>query len=168
MNLSKSLIFSALVLVSSNALADFNFCNKTDAKIVSIAFGNYKDDKVQTRGWFNIAKDTCVTILKGDITKEPSNLFYFYGESDDRKLLWEGKNELCVKYPGPFTFSDASGECKSGLKKKFRLVTADDHKDYTINLTNKEDKSFSSQDQGESFGLDLFEGVTEENFSSDQ
>lgn len=150
----KLLIKSAIIssaIIPALGFADLIVCNKSDIQTASVATGLYKDNTIETKGWFNIEKDTCAIVYKGDLTKLDSNIGYLHGTSADNKVIWTGSKKLCTKKPGPFTYADSEGLCKSGKKVGFVEATFDDAENYTIDLLNEKEAGFIGQNYNESF-----------------
>lgn len=139
-NFAQALVLGAALLGSTSAFADFNVCNNSDKEEVFVAFGYHDANAISSRGWFKIEEGNCAKVYEGDLTKVDSNLFYVYGLSSDQRMEWKGKHDLCVKLPGPFEYKDAAKKCESGETRKFRRITADDRKNFTISLDGKEEK----------------------------
>lgn len=138
--LAQALVLGAALLGSTSALADFNVCNNSKFDEVFVAFGFHDEGAISSRGWFKVEEGNCAKVYEGDLTKADSNLFYVYGLSSDQKVEWKGKHKLCVKIPGPFEYKNAAKKCKSGEKRSFRRITADDKKNFTISLDGKKEK----------------------------
>lgn len=137
-------------LIPALGFSDLIVCNKSDVQTASVATGLYKNSTIETKGWFNIEKDTCAIIYKGDLTKLDSNIGYIHGTSADNKVVWTGTKELCTKTPGPFTYADSEGLCKSGKKVGFLEATFDDAENYTLDLLNEKESGLIEKNYSES------------------
>ncbi len=81
-----------LTLGAQPAFAKLELCNATASR-VGIALG-YRDKKGwATEGWWNIASQTCETILRDRL---PSQFIYVYAVDYDRGGEWTGKEFMCV------------------------------------------------------------------------
>lgn len=75
------------------ALADFRLCNKTKSR-VGVALG-YKDGEVWvTEGWWNIAANSCETLLRGGLV---ARYYYVYAIDYDHGGEWGGKAFMCTR-----------------------------------------------------------------------
>ena len=125
----------SVLLAASPASADLKLCNSTSSRI-GVAVG-YQDKKGwATEGWWNIAAQTCETLLKGPV---PSRFIYVHAIDYDRGGEWAGTNFMCTQdrtfhIPGVH-------ECpKRGYKRSgFFEVDTGEAKDWTIRLTDPDD-----------------------------
>jgi uncharacterized membrane protein len=121
-----------LGLMPAAALADLKLCNATAGRI-GVAIG-YQDTKGwATEGWWNIASQTCETLLKGTLS---SRFYYVHAIDYDRGGEWAGTNVMCTD-DKTFTIR-GSQECqRRGFKRTgFFEVDTNDAKDWTIRLTD--------------------------------
>src|SRR5262245_39494873 len=82
----------AMSATAGPALADLELCNATSSRI-GVAVG-YQDPKGwATEGWWNIASQTCETLLKG---KLGSRFYYVHAVDYDRGGEWGGTNMMCT------------------------------------------------------------------------
>jgi uncharacterized membrane protein len=78
---------------SGAALADFRLCNKTKSR-VGVALG-YKDGEVWiTEGWWNIAANSCETLMRGTLV---ARYYYVYAIDYDHGGEWGGKAFMCTR-----------------------------------------------------------------------
>jgi uncharacterized membrane protein len=125
-----TLVLTALAAAAGPAAAELKLCNTTPSRI-GVALG-YKDTKDwATEGWWNIASQTCETLLKGAL---PSRYLYVHAVDYDRGGEWAGTNVMCTDDKS-FTIRGA-GECqKRGFRKSgFFEVDTGDARDWTIRL----------------------------------
>ena len=88
-----SLALSAGLLLSATvAHADLKLCNITSSR-VGVAIGYQDKTGWATEGWWNIASQTCETLLKGAL---PSRYVYVHAVDYDRGGEWGGKNDMCT------------------------------------------------------------------------
>lgn len=163
--MNMKLLFLASIIFSTSSFADLKFCNKTKKDSLTVALARYKDKKILAKGWYNIDKDKCVVLYKGDLTKADSNIYYFYAEAKDGEAVWEGEKKLCVKKPGPFEFKNSETGCKLIEKERYREFTTDDKKDISINLILPKGGSAGfTKSQGDSENLEINDGFAEDQY----
>lgn len=119
------------VLAAAPALADLKLCNATSSRI-GVAIG-YQDGKGwTTEGWWNIASQTCETLLKGTLS---SRFYYVHAIDYDRGGEWAGNSQMCT-VDKSFTIRGTQDCQKRGYKRTgFFEVDTNDAKDWTIRLT---------------------------------
>jgi len=122
----------ALGVSAGPALADLKLCNATSSRI-GVAIG-YQDGKQwTTEGWWNIASQTCETLLKGSLS---SQYYYVHAVDYDRGGEWVGTNQMCTTDKS-FTIRGTQDCPKRGYKRTgFFEVDTNDAKDWTIRLTD--------------------------------
>jgi uncharacterized membrane protein len=81
-----------LGLMSHPALADLKLCNSSASRI-GVAIGYQDGDGWTTEGWWNIASQTCETLLKGTLS---SRYYYVHAVDYDRGGEWAGTNLMCT------------------------------------------------------------------------
>ena len=133
-----SLVAGAAVLQVAGAMpaaADLKLCNTTAGR-VGVALG-YQDDKGwATEGWWNIASQSCETLLKGGV---PSRFLYVYAVDYDRGGEWAGTNFMCT-IDKTFWIRDVKDCEQSGRRRTgFFEVDTGAAKDWTIRLSDPED-----------------------------
>lgn len=124
----------ALVLMGlapAAALADLKICNATSSRI-GVAVG-YPDAKGwATEGWWNIASQTCETLLKGTLA---SRYYYIHAVDYDRGGEWAGTNYMCTA-DKVFTIRGEQDCQRRGYRRTgFFVVDTNDAKDWTVRLT---------------------------------
>ena len=97
------LIAPLFVFSAASAQADLKLCNSTSSRI-GVAVGYHDQNGWATEGWWNIASQTCETLLKGAV---PSRFVYVHAVDYDRGGEWAGKNFMCtagqiVRDPGGY------------------------------------------------------------------
>jgi uncharacterized membrane protein len=119
------------------AYADLKLCNATSSRI-GVAIG-YQDPKGwATEGWWNIASQTCETLLKGRLG---SRFYYIHAVDYDRGGEWGGKNMMCTADKA-FTIRGAEECPRRGFKPTgFFEVDTKDSRDWTIRLTDPSEGS---------------------------
>lgn len=113
------------------ASADFKLCNTTSSR-VGVAIG-YKDPKGwATEGWWNLASNTCETLLKGNLI---ARYYYIHAVDYDRGGEWAGKSFMCTDSKS-FTVRDVSDCAKRGFERNgFFEVDTGEERDWTVRLT---------------------------------
>lgn len=113
------------------AQADLKLCNASESR-VGIAVG-YQDARGwSTEGWWNIAAQTCETLLKGAV---PSRFVYIYAVDYDRGGEWAGTNFMCT-HDKSFAIRDVKDCQQRGYRRTgFFEVDTGEAKDWTIRLT---------------------------------
>lgn len=123
---------ASLVSVAADpALADLKICNTTSSRI-GVAVG-YPDPKGwTTEGWWNIASQTCETLLKGTLA---SRYYYIHAVDYDRGGEWAGSKPMCTAEK-TFTIRGEQDCQRRGFKRSgFFEVDTNDAKGWTIRLT---------------------------------
>jgi len=117
------------------ARADLKLCNATSSRI-GVAIG-YQDPKGwATEGWWNIASQTCETLLKG---KLGSRFYYVHAVDYDRGGEWGGTNMMCTA-DKVFTIRGVEDCLRRGFKRTgFFEVDTQNSSDWTIRLTDPGD-----------------------------
>lgn len=120
-----------------HAHADLKLCNATSSRI-GVAIG-YEDPKGwATEGWWNIASQTCETLLKGRLG---SRFYYVHAVDYDRGGEWGGTNLMCTADKA-FTIRGVQECPRRGFKQTgFFEVDTKDSKDWTIRLTDPSEGS---------------------------
>ena len=124
-----------LVAGSVAARAELKLCNATQSRI-GIAIAYQDTSGWSTEGWWNVASQTCETLLKGAL---PSRFLYVHGVDYDRGGEWAGTNVMCTDDKS-FTIKGVQDCQKRGYKKSgFFEVDTGDAKDWTIRMTDPDD-----------------------------
>lgn len=125
----------AALAAPAAALADLKLCNSTSSR-VGVSIG-YQDKKGwATEGWWNIAAQTCETLLKGPV---PSRFIYVHALDYDRGGEWAGTNFMCTQERSYF-IAGVQDCAKRGYKRTgFFEVDTGEAKDWTIRLTDPDD-----------------------------
>lgn len=121
-----------LLLSTSAAHADLKLCNITSSR-VGVAIGYQDKSGWATEGWWNIASQTCETLLKGAL---PSRYVYVHAVDYDRGGEWGGKNDMCTNDKS-FAIRGVQDCEKRGYKRTgFFEVDTGEAKEWTIRLTD--------------------------------
>lgn len=131
--ITRHVIFSlALCVYTSAAHADLKLCNATSSR-VGVAIGYQDTTGWATEGWWNIASQTCETLLKGAL---PSRYVYVHAVDYDRGGEWGGKNDMCTTEKS-FAIRGVQDCVKRGYKRTgFFEVDTGEAKEWTIRLTD--------------------------------
>ncbi len=122
------------LMFSTPAAADLKLCNSTASR-VGVAIGYQDKEGWATEGWWNIASQTCETLLKGPV---PSRFIYVHAVDYDRGGEWAGKNDMCTGEKS-FTIRGVQDCPARGYKSTgFFEVDTGDAKEWTIRLTDPE------------------------------
>lgn len=125
---------AVLTIGITDARADLKLCNSTAGR-VGVAIGYQDNTGWATEGWWNIASQTCETLLKGAL---PSRFVYVHAVDYDRGGEWGGKNEMCTADKS-FAIRGVQECPKRGYKRTgFFEVDTGDAKEWTIRLTDPE------------------------------
>ncbi len=125
---------AGLTLLATPAAADLKLCNATASR-VGVAIGYQDKEGWATEGWWNIASQTCETLLKGAV---PSRFIYINAVDYDRGGEWAGKNDMCTGEKS-FTIRGVQDCVSRGFKATgFFEVDTGDAKEWTVRLTDPE------------------------------
>lgn len=129
-----------ITLIPTPAAAEFRLCNRTQSR-VGIALG-YKDgDAWATEGWWNVAANSCETLLRGDLA---ARFYYLYAVDYDQGGEWAGKAYMCTREK-EFTIKGAEDCLARGFDRTgFFEVDTQEQKSWTVQLT---ESSQSKQSQ---------------------
>jgi uncharacterized membrane protein len=124
-----------LGLMSHPALADLKLCNSSASRI-GVAIGYQDGDGWTTEGWWNIASQTCESLLKGTLS---SRYYYVHAVDYDRGGEWAGTNLMCTS-DRSFTIR-GNKDCakRNHSQSGFFEVDTNQAKDWTIRLTDPGD-----------------------------
>lgn len=124
-------VAGAVWLVPGIAHAEFRLCNRTQSRIgVAVA---YKDDgSWTTEGWWNVAANSCETLLRGDLT---GRFYYLYAMDYDQGGEWAGRVFMCTKEK-EFTIRGMENCMARGYERTgFFEVDTQQQKAWTVQLT---------------------------------
>ena len=121
------------ILAPTPAAADFRLCNRTTSR-VGIAVG-YKDgDAWSTEGWWNVAANSCETLLRGDLV---ARYYYVYAVDYDLGGEWAGKAYMCTREK-EFTIRGIEDCLARGFDRTgFFEVDTHEQKSWTVQLTEQ-------------------------------
>ena len=113
------------------ALADLRICNKTSSR-VGIAVGYKDEESWKTEGWWNIAANSCETLLAGPLV---SRYYYLYAVDYDRGGEWSGRSFMCTQEK-TFTIKGIEDCLKRGFERTgFFEIDTGEQRAWTVQLT---------------------------------
>jgi len=120
-----------LTLLPDIAAADFRLCNRTGSR-VGVAIG-YKENEIwTTEGWWNVAANSCETLLRGDLV---ARFYYLYAVDYDQGGEWSGKAYMCSR-DKEFTIRGAEDCLARGFERTgFLEVDTKEQRGWTVQLT---------------------------------
>jgi uncharacterized membrane protein len=121
------------IAVPTIAHADFRLCNQTQSR-VGVAVG-YKDNEGwTTEGWWNVAANTCETLMRGPLV---ARFYYIYALDYDQGGEWAGKAFMCTKEK-EFTIKGIADCLTRGYDRTgFFEVDTTEQKNWTVQLTEQ-------------------------------
>ncbi|HKZ97185.1 MAG TPA: DUF1036 domain-containing protein [Hyphomicrobiaceae bacterium] len=129
--------FAAFLLAAATAPvahADLKLCNSTASRI-GISIGYQDANGWATEGWWNLASQTCETLLKGAV---PSRFIYVHAVDYDRGGEWAGSNFMCTADKS-FAIRGVQDCPKRGYKPTgFFEVDTGEAQEWTVRLTDPE------------------------------
>lgn len=96
--------------VSNRPVVNLRVCNSSGRNAtVAVSYVQVGESRFMNRGWYDVANGECKNIVDTDNAN-----FYFYADATDGSgRNWQGSHNLCVEYPGPYTFYSGGTECGS-------------------------------------------------------
>ncbi|MDQ8027751.1 MAG: DUF1036 domain-containing protein [Brevundimonas sp.] len=96
---------------SGRPIINLRVCNSSGrSATVAVSYIQPGESRFINRGWYDVADGACEEL----VTTDNAN-FYFYADATDGSgRRWAGGHDLCVQYPGPYTFYTSGTECQSG------------------------------------------------------
>lgn len=120
-----------LALSAVPAAAELRICNKTASRI-GIAVGYKDSDAWLTEGWWNLAANTCETLLQGPLV---SRYYYLYSIDYDRGGEWSGRAYMCTQEK-TFTIKGTEDCLKRGFERTgFFEIDTGEQRSWTVQLT---------------------------------
>ena len=118
-------------VAASPALADLRVCNKTTSR-VGISVGYKEDETWKTEGWWNIAANSCETLLAGPLV---ARYYYLYAIDYDRGGEWSGRSYMCTQEK-TFTIKGIDDCLKRGFERTgFFEIDTGEQRTWTVQLT---------------------------------
>ncbi|BAF86442.1 protein of unknown function [Azorhizobium caulinodans ORS 571] len=119
------------VVLPDPAAADFRLCNRTQSR-VGVAIGYKEGENWATEGWWNIAANSCETLLRGDLV---ARFYYLYAVDYDQGGEWSGKAFMCTR-DKEFTIRGVEDCLARGFDRTgFLEVDTKEQKGWTVQLT---------------------------------
>lgn len=126
-----ALAVGVLAGVATPALADLRICNKTSSR-VGIAVGYKDEESWKTEGWWNLAANSCETLLAGSLV---SRYYYLYAVDYDRGGEWSGRSFMCTQEK-TFTIKGIEDCLKRGFERTgFFEIDTGEQRTWTVQLT---------------------------------
>lgn len=123
------------------AHADLKLCNATTSR-VGVSIGYQDRQGWATEGWWNIASQSCETLLKGAV---PSRFIYVHAVDYDRGGEWAGTYFMCTADKS-FAIRGVQDCPKRGYKRTgFFEVDTGEAQEWTVRLTDPSDKEATKQ-----------------------
>ncbi|MFG1461287.1 DUF1036 domain-containing protein [Xanthobacter sp. DSM 24535] len=127
----------ALTASASPAAADFRLCNRTPSRI-GVAIGYKENDVWTTEGWWNVAANSCETLLRGDLV---ARFYYLYAVDYDLGGEWAGKAYMCTR-DKEFTIRGVEDCLARGFDRAgFLEVDTKEQRGWTVQLTEANQSS---------------------------
>ncbi|WP_127090631.1 DUF1036 domain-containing protein [Aquabacter cavernae] len=118
-------------LLPALAHADFRLCNRTQSR-VGVAVGYKENDVWTSEGWWNIAANTCETLLRGDLV---ARFYYLYAVDYDQGGEWSGRAFMCTR-DKEFTIRSTDDCLARGFDRTgFLEVDTKEQRGWTVQLT---------------------------------
>jgi uncharacterized membrane protein len=120
-----------LLTSATVAVADLRICNKTPSR-VGIAVGYKDQDAWKTEGWWNVAGNSCETLLAGPLV---SRFYYLYAIDYDHGGEWSGRSFMCTQEK-TFTIRGIEDCLKRGYERTgFFEIDTGEQRTWTVQLT---------------------------------
>ncbi len=104
-------VCASLFLAPAPALAEFTVCNQT-LDVANVAIGKEFGSDFRTEGWWTIAANQCVDVIKSPLT---SRYVYVYATDVFQRPLLSGATQMCVR-PRRFTIDGIDACWQRGLQ----------------------------------------------------
>lgn len=125
--------FTITLTSSSQSLAEFKLCNKTN-NLVGIAIGYKGKENWITEGWWNIAAGSCEQILSGRLI---SRYYYIYAIDYKENGEWKGASYMCTQKTA-FTINGIQDCVERGYQKTgFLEIDTGEEINWTVQLTER-------------------------------
>jgi uncharacterized membrane protein len=118
-------------LTTDSSSRGLRLCNRTQSR-VGVAIGYKENRQWITEGWWNVAKDSCETLVAGALV---SRFYYVYAVDYDRGGVWGGKAVMCTR-DKMFTIRGIEDCVARGFERSgFFEVDTGEQKSWTVQLT---------------------------------
>lgn len=126
----------SVLAAATPARADLKLCNATQSR-VGVSIGYQDTQGWATEGWWNIASQSCETLLKGSV---PSRFIYVHAVDYDRGGEWAGTNFMCTADKS-FAIRGVQDCSTRGYKRTgFFEVDTGEAQEWTVRLTDPDEK----------------------------
>ncbi len=143
--LKQAMIFAAVFLLPSAALAGLEICNKSDAR-QSVSIGYKSGDDWVSEGWWNIEPGDCKEPVKGDL----KNRYYYYRSHVNGKAYATGEVTFCTKSDAFTIVGDSDCAARGFEALGFRkLDTGKTAKHFTLSLVGSAKGKAADEKQAE-------------------
>jgi uncharacterized membrane protein len=134
---SAAVLVAAATLKAEPAAADFRLCNNTTSR-VGIAVGYKENEGWTTEGWWNLAAQSCETLLRGALV---ARFYYIYAVDYDRGGEWSGQAFMCTR-DKEFTIRGTDDCLARGFDRTgFFEVDTGEQPSWTVQLTESPDQA---------------------------
>jgi uncharacterized membrane protein len=118
-------------LTTDSSARGLRLCNRTASR-VGVAIGYKENRQWITEGWWNVAKDSCETLVAGALV---SRFYYVYAVDYDQGGVWGGKAVMCTR-DKMFTIRGIEDCVARGFERSgFFEVDTGEQKSWTVQLT---------------------------------
>lgn len=118
-------------LTTEAGAGGLRLCNKTVSR-VGVAIGYRESRQWVTEGWWNVARDTCETLVAGALV---SRFYYVYAVDYDRGGVWGGGAAMCTR-DKMFTIKGIEDCVARGYERSgFFEVDTKEQRSWTVQLT---------------------------------
>ena len=118
-------------LTTDASARGLRLCNKTGSR-VGVAIGYKENRQWITEGWWNVARDSCETLVAGPLV---SRFYYIYAVDYDQGGVWGGKAAMCTR-DKMFTINGIEDCVARGFERSgFFEVDTGEQKSWTVQLT---------------------------------
>ena len=118
-------------ITSDAGARGLRLCNKTASR-VGVAIGYRERGQWVTEGWWNVAGDSCETLVAGPLV---SRFYYVYAVDYDQGGVWGGKAAMCTR-DKMFTIRGIEDCVARGYERSgFFEVDTGEQRSWTVQLT---------------------------------
>jgi uncharacterized membrane protein len=118
-------------LTTDTSGGGLRLCNKTGSR-VGVAIGYRESRQWITEGWWNVARGTCETLVKGPLV---SRFYYVFAIDYDQGGVWGGQAAMCTR-DKMFTIRGIEDCVARGYERSgFFEVDTGEQRSWTVQLT---------------------------------
>jgi uncharacterized membrane protein len=130
------LVLLLVFAIPQPAQADLRLCNETGNQI-GVAIGYKSATNWTTEGWWNLAQNTCKTLIPGELN---SRYYYIYALDYDEGGVWGGPAFMCTDSK-QFTILGIENCVARGFERRgFYEVDTQKQENWTVQLTEKDQR----------------------------